>query len=46
MENNSDKIKKPLTRTKPANADFPEVFGKRPPQAVDLEQAVLGAMTG
>ncbi len=44
MENNSDKIKKPLTRTKPANADFPEAFGKRPPQAVDLEQAVLGAM--
>ena len=44
MDNNSDKIKKPLQRTKPMANIFPTEAGKIPPQAVDLEQAVLGAM--
>ncbi len=43
MENNSDKAKKVAARVpRPANA--PGDFGRIPPQAVDLEQAVLGAM--
>ena len=43
MENNSDKAKKVAARVpRPANAQGD--FGRIPPQAVDLEQAVLGAM--
>lgn len=43
MENQSDKTRKSVTKfTKPANPAGD--MGKVPPQAVDLEKAVLGAM--
>ncbi len=44
MENNQDRSKSPITRTNRASAAAQELGGKVPPQAVDLEQAVLGAM--
>ena len=44
MENNAEKPKKTLTRSKPIAAIFSAEAGKIPPQAIDLEQAVLGAM--
>jgi len=42
-ENKTDNNRKPSTRIKPNNLVQNE-FGKVPPQAVDIEQAVLGAM--
>lgn len=44
MENNQDRSKSPITRTNRASAAALELGAKIPPQAVDLEQAVLGAM--
>jgi replicative DNA helicase len=44
MENNSDRSKTPIVRTNRAASMAQELGGKVPPQAVDLEQAVLGAM--
>lgn len=43
MENQSDKSKKPAVRTNKITALANEM-GRIPPQAVDLEKAVLGAM--
>lgn len=43
MENNSDNKRKPAARIKQNNMLANEL-GKIPPQAIDLEQAVLGAM--
>lgn len=43
MENNSDNKRKPAARIKQNNLLANEL-GKIPPQAIDLEQAVLGAM--
>ncbi len=44
MEENKDKAKKPLVRSKNPIQNYGLEAGKVPPQAVDLEQAVLGAM--
>ena len=44
MENNSDRIKKTVARNKQNLGMIAPEIGKLPPQAVDLEQAVLGAM--
>jgi replicative DNA helicase len=44
MENNQDRSKSPIARTNRASAAALELGAKIPPQAVDLEQAVLGAM--
>ena len=44
MENNQDRSRSPIKRTKRAASTAQELGGKVPPQAVDLEQAVLGAM--
>ncbi len=44
MENNPDRSRTPITRTNRASIAAQELGGKIPPQAVDLEQAVLGAM--
>lgn len=44
MENNSDRIKKTVARNKQNLGMISPEIGKLPPQAVDLEQAVLGAM--
>ena len=44
MEENKDKAKKPLVRSKNPIQNYGLEAGKIPPQAVDLEQAVLGAM--
>ncbi|MDD2983755.1 MAG: replicative DNA helicase [Crocinitomicaceae bacterium] len=43
MENQSN-TKKPISRLKSATSIMANEMGKIPPQAVDLEQAVLGAM--
>ena len=43
MENNSDKTRKPSTRLSKASNTSVEI-GRIPPQAVDLEKAVLGAL--
>ena len=43
MENKSDKTRKPGTRISKTN-NLSNELGKIPPQAVDLEKAVLGAM--
>ncbi len=43
MEQRSENSKKPITRTKNPSVLLNDL-GKIPPQAVDLEQAVLGAM--
>ena len=43
MENNSDKTRKPSTRLSKAVNASTEI-GRIPPQAVDLEKAVLGAL--
>jgi replicative DNA helicase len=43
MENQADNTRKPAVRVKNASPVFNE-FGKVPPQAVDIEQAVIGAM--
>ena len=43
MENNSDKTRKPSTRLSKASNTSAEI-GRIPPQAVDLEKAVLGAL--
>lgn len=44
MENNQDRSRSPITRTNRATSTAQELGGKVPPQAVDLEQAVLGAL--
>ena len=44
MENNSDRIKKTVARNKQNLGMIAPEIGKLPPQAVDLEQAILGAM--
>jgi replicative DNA helicase len=44
MENNQDRSRSPIKRTNRAASTAQELGGKVPPQAVDLEQAVLGAM--
>lgn len=44
MDNNQDRSRSPITRTNRASIAAQELGGKVPPQAVDLEQAVLGAM--
>ena len=44
MEENKDKAKKPLVRSKNPIQNYGLEAGKVPPQAIDLEQAVLGAM--
>lgn len=44
MENNQDRSRSPIKRTNRAASAAHELGGKVPPQAVDLEQAVLGAM--
>ncbi|MCJ8291957.1 MAG: replicative DNA helicase [Crocinitomicaceae bacterium] len=44
MENNQDRSRSPITRTNRATSAAQELGGKVPPQAVDLEQAVLGAL--
>jgi replicative DNA helicase len=44
MENNADRIKKTVSRNKQNLGLIAPEIGKLPPQAVDLEQAVLGAM--
>jgi replicative DNA helicase len=44
MENNQDRSRSPIKRTNRAASAAQELGGKVPPQAVDLEQAVLGAM--
>lgn len=43
MDNNSDNKRKPASRLKQNNLIMNEL-GKVPPQSIDLEQAVLGAM--
>ncbi len=43
MDNNSDNKRKPATRTN-QNSLIVSELGKIPPQSLDLEQAVLGAM--
>ena len=43
MDNKSDNTKKPSTRISRLNVTGPEA-GRVPPQAIDLEKAVLGAM--
>ena len=43
MENNSDKTRKPSTRLSKASNTSIEI-GRIPPQAVELEKAVLGAL--
>ncbi|MBI1837374.1 MAG: replicative DNA helicase [Flavobacteriia bacterium] len=43
MDNNAENIRKPASRLK-STANFTTELGKVPPQAVDIEQAVLGAM--
>lgn len=43
MENQSDNKRKPITRVSSSSPLINEL-GKVPPQAIDLEQAVLGAM--
>lgn len=44
MENQTGNNKKPISRIKNASNIIATEIGKIPPQAVDLEQAVLGAM--
>jgi len=44
MENQSENLRKPANRVKSASSIIATEIGKVPPQAVDLEQAVLGAM--
>lgn len=44
MENQTGNSKKPISRIKSASNIIATEIGKIPPQAVDLEQAVLGAM--
>lgn len=44
MENNQDRSRSPIKRKNRAASTAQELGGKVPPQAVDLEQAVLGAM--
>jgi len=44
MENNQDRSRSAIKRTNRASLAANELGGKVPPQAVDLEQAVLGAM--
>lgn len=44
MENQAGNTKKPISRMKSASNLIATEIGKVPPQAVDLEQAVLGAM--
>ncbi len=44
MENNQDRSRSAIKRTNRAAISAQELGGKVPPQAVDLEQAVLGAM--
>ena len=44
MENQTGNSKKPISRIKSASNIIATEIGKVPPQAVDLEQAVLGAM--
>lgn len=44
MENQSENKKKPISRLKTASSIISNELGKVPPQAIDLEQAVLGAM--
>lgn len=43
MDNNSDSKRKPIARLT-SNSNLVNELGKIPPQAIDLEQAVLGAM--
>ena len=43
MDNQPENSRKPITRVKNTNT-LANDLGKIPPQAVDLEQAVLGAM--
>lgn len=44
MENQSENTRKPISRLKSTSNIIATEIGKVPPQAVDLEQAVLGAM--
>lgn len=44
MDNKPENTRKPITRTNKINSLAAELGGRVPPQAVDLEKAVLGAM--